>query len=175
MGFPLLAIARPASAEPAARQDEGEIVELERPAVFEISSRTGFLKETAQAGQELIWHQKGKSIDRRFQLTNISIAFLRSETGGTLRMTFSCNVTSSGYRVEEAKLNLTVRSKGGGALYAWSFGVAVKCDDNNRPLTPLTEQVPNDLAPNVFNNVNTVEVAEFTEPSFPGVRVHGCG
>ena len=88
--------------------------------MFEITSRTGSLKETTQAGQELIWHQKGKSIDRRFQLTNISIAFLRSETGGTIKMTFSCNVSSSGYRVEEAKLNVTVRSKGGGALYAWS-------------------------------------------------------
>ena len=176
-GLALAACPRRGLAEPAAKQkqDEGEIVELERPAVFEITSRTGSLKETTQAGQELIWHQKGKSIDRRFQLTNISIAFLRSETGGTIRMTFSCNVSSSGYRVEEAKLNVTVRSRGGGALYAWSFGVAVKCDDKNQPLTPLTQQVPNDVAANVFNNVNTIEVAEFTEPNLPGVRVQSCG
>ena len=143
--------------------------------MFEITSRTGSLKETTQAGQELIWHQKGKPADRRFQLTNISIAFLRSETGGTIKLRSPCTLSSSGYRVEEAKLNVTVRSKGGGALYAWSFGVAVKCDDKTQPLTPLTQEVPNDVAANVFNNVNTVEVAEFTEPNFPGVRVHSCG
>ncbi len=176
LGLALTACPLRGSAEPAAKQqqDEGEIAELERPAVFEITSRTGSLKETTQAGQELIWHQKGKPADRRFQLTNISIAFLRSETGGTIKLTFSCNVSSSGYRVEEAKLNVTVRSKGGGALYAWSFGVAVKCVNKNQPLTPLTQEVPTDVAANVFNNVNSVEVAEFTEPNFPGVRVHGC-
>jgi hypothetical protein len=165
------------STEPAAKQtqDDGEIVELERPAVFEVTSRTGSLKETAQAGQELTWHQKGKSIDRRFQLTNISIAFLRSETGGTIKMTFSGNITSFGYRVEDAKLNVTVRSKGGGALFTWSFGVPVKCDDKNQTLTPLTQEVPNDVAPNVFNNVNTVEVAQYNEPNFPGVTVQSCG
>jgi hypothetical protein len=175
VGLALAVCPRRGSTEVQQKQDEGEIVELERPAVFEISSRTGFLKETTQTGQELIWHQKGKSIDRRFQLTNISLAFLRSETGGTLKMTFSCNVTSSGYRADEVKLNVTVRSRGGGALYAWSFAVAVKCDDKNRPLTPLTEQVPNDVAANVFNNVNTVEVAEFSEPNSPGVSVQSCG
>jgi hypothetical protein len=177
VGLALTACPLRGSTEPAAKQtqEEGEFVELERPVVFEVTSRTGSLKETTQAGQELIWHQKGKSIDRRFQLTNISIAFLRSETGGTIKMTFSCNVSSSGYRVEEVKLNVTVRSRGGGAIYAWSFDVAVKCDDKNQPLTPLTQEVPNDVAANVFNNVNTIEVAEYTGPGFPGVRVHSCG
>jgi hypothetical protein len=89
-------------------------------------------------------------------------------------MTFSCNLTSFGYSVEEAKLNVTVRSKGGGSLHTWSLGVSVKCGDKNQPLTPLTQQVPNDVAANVFTSVNTVEVAEYTEPNFPGVRVQSC-
>jgi hypothetical protein len=175
-GFALLAVpTRIAVAQgPEQRQDEGEIVELEHAASFEITSRTGALKETSQRGQELIWHAKGKSIDRRFQLTNIAIAFLRTETGGELKMTFSCNATSFGYSVEEAKLNVTVRTRGGGALYTWSFPVSVKCGDRHQPLTPLTQQVPNDVAANVFNNVNTVEVTEFTESNFPGVRVQRC-
>jgi hypothetical protein len=169
--FPIRASTAPAAKQ---KQDEDDVLELEGPAVFEITSRTGSLKETTQRGQELIWHRKGKSIDRRFQLTNISVAFLRTETGGELKMAFSCNLTSFGYSVEEAKLNVTVRSKGGGALHSWSLGVPVKCGDKNQPFTPVTRQVPNDVAANVFNNVNTVEVAEYTESNFPGVRAEAC-
>ncbi len=113
--------------------------------MFEITSHSGSLKETAQGGQDLIWHRKGKSIERRFQLTNVSIAFLRSETGGQIKMTFSCNITSFGYSVEEARLNVIVRSKGGAALHTWSIAIAVKCEDKNQSLTPLTQVVPTDV------------------------------
>ena len=142
--------------------------------MFEISTATGSLKETAQKGQELIWHRKGKSAERRFQVANIAVAFLRSETGGQLKMTFSCNVSSLGYLVDEAKLNVIVRSKGGAAIYTWTIGIAVKCADKNQSLTPLTHDVPNDVAANVFTNVNAVEVAQHTEPNFPGVKVQRC-
>jgi hypothetical protein len=90
-------------------------------------------------------------------------------------MTFSCNVSSLGYSTDgEAKLNIIVRAKGGASLYSWTVGVPVKCADNNQPLTPQTQEVPNDLAPNVFSNVNTIEIAAYTEPNYPGVRVERC-
>ena len=169
----------PIHAQPAPKgqpkQDDVELAELERPAVFEIMTATGSLKETAQKGQELIWHRKGRSADRRFQITNISVAFLRSESGGQVKMTFSCNVSSLGYLVDEARLNVIVRSRGGGAIHTWSIGIAVKCADKNQSLTPLTHDVPNDVAATVFTNVNAVEVAEYTEPNFPGVKVQRCG
>ena len=170
--FPVRAETAPAGRP---KQDNTEYAELERPAVFDVVSTTGSLKETAQKGQELIWHRKGASAERRFQVTNIAIAFLRSETGGQVKMTFSCTVSSLGYSVDEAKLNVIIRSKGGGAMYTWSLGIAVKCADKNQSLTPLTQDVPNDIAANVFTNAGGVEVTEYTEPNFPGVKVQRCG
>jgi len=170
--FPAFAQTAPAGRP---KQDNTEYAELERPAVLDVVSTTGSLKETAQKGAELIWHRKGTPAERRFQITNIAVAFLRSETGGQVKMTFSCNVSSLGFLVEEAKLNVIVRSKGGGAIYTWSLGIAVKCADKNQSLTPLTQDVPNDIAANVFTNANTVEVTEYTEPNFPGVKVQRCG
>ena len=166
-----------AQTAPAGRpkQDNTEYAELERPAMFDVASTTGSLKETAQNGAELIWHRKGTPAERRFQITNIAIAFLRSETGGQVKMTFSCTVSSLGHSVEEAKLNVIVRSKGGGAMYTWTLGVAVKCADKNQSLTPLTQDVPNEIAANVFTNAGGVEVTEYTEPNFPGVKVQRCG
>src|SRR5262245_3474077 len=169
--FPVRAQAAPAGKP---KQEDGEYAELERSAVFEVVSATGSLKETAQKGQELIWHRKGASAERRFQVTNIAIAFLRSETGGQVKMTFSCNVSSLGYSAEEVKLNVIVRSKGGGAMRTWSLGIAVKCADKNQSLTPLTQEVPNDVAANVFTNAGGVEVTEYTEQNFPGVKVQRC-
>jgi hypothetical protein len=66
-----------------------EFAVLERPGAFEISPSTGTLKETAQRGQELIWIRKDNPSDRRFQVSNISVGFLRSEAGGQVKMTFS--------------------------------------------------------------------------------------
>lgn len=166
--------AQPAPAGKAKQDAGGELVELERPAVFEIKTETGMLKETVQNGQDLIWHRKGKSSDRRFQLSSIAVAFLRSETGGQVKMTFSCTVSSLGHAAEAAKLNVIVRSKGGAAIHTWTFDIAVKCADKNQPHTPLAHDVPKDVAANVFTGVNTVEVAEHTEPSFPGVKVQRC-
>jgi hypothetical protein len=90
-------------------------------------------------------------------------------------MTFSANVSSLGYRTsDEVKLNIIVRSKGGASLYAWSLGISVKCGDNNQPITPLTHEVPRDIAPSVFTSVGTIEIAERTEANSAGVSVLRC-
>jgi hypothetical protein len=65
---------------------------LDRPAVFEINPNTGSLKESVQKGQPLVWHPKEKPNEPRFQVTNMSVAFLRSESGGQVKMTFTGNV-----------------------------------------------------------------------------------
>jgi hypothetical protein len=161
----------PGSAKPEAT----ELAALEQPVAFEISPSTGTLKETAQRGQELIWIRKDNPSDRRFQVTNISIGFLRNEIGGQVQMTFSGNTTSLDYSTsEEAKLNVIVRTPGGASLHSWSLGFSVKCGDNNQPLTPITHDVPRDLTASLFRNVAAVEIAEVSEPNSPGLRVQPC-
>ena len=152
-----------------------EFAALERPVAFEISPSTGTLKETAQRGQELIWIRKDNPSDRRFQVTNISVGFLRSEAGGQVKMTFSGNTTSLGYSTsEEVKLNVIIRTPGGASLHSWSLGFSVKCADNNQPLTPITHDVPGDLTASLFRNVGAVEVAELNEANSSGVKVQPC-
>jgi hypothetical protein len=82
-------IALPASAQ-ASRQN-AESVTLDRPATFEIAPNTGSLKESAQKGQQLVWHPKDKPSDRLFKITDISVAFLREQSGGQVK---SVNTTS---------------------------------------------------------------------------------
>jgi hypothetical protein len=58
----------------------------------------------------------------------MSVGFLRSESGGQVKMTFTGNISSIGYLTgEEAKLNAIVRAKGGASLNSWSFDILVKC------------------------------------------------
>jgi hypothetical protein len=167
-------VALPASAQTSKPRD-AEFVTLERPAAFDIAPNTGSLKESVQKGQQLVWHPKEKANDQRFQMTNISIAFLREQSGGQVKMTFSGNVSSLGYLTsEDAKLNVIVRAKGGASLHSWSFDISVKCADKDRPLTPLTHDVPTDVAANVFTNVSAVEIAEPSEPNYRGVSVQRC-
>jgi hypothetical protein len=71
--------------------DAAEPVSLEAPAVFDITPTTGTLKETVQKGHQLIWRGKGPD-DRRFQVTDISVAFLRNEGGGEVNETRPANV-----------------------------------------------------------------------------------
>jgi hypothetical protein len=156
-------------------RDAAEFATLEKPAAFDINPNTGSLKETVQKGQQLVWRRKDRPNDGCFQATNISVAFLRSESGGQVKMTFTGNVSSLGYlTADEAKLNVIVRAKGGASLHSWSLGIPVKCADKDQPLTPLTHDVPTDIAANVFTNVSAVEIAEPAEPNFPGVRVQQC-
>jgi hypothetical protein len=159
---------------PTSRQN-AEFVTLDRPGTFEIAPNTGSLKESVQKGQELLWHPKDKPDDRRFQISNVSVAFLREQTGGQVKMTFTGNISSLGYQTsEDAKLSAIVRAKGGASLHSWSFDISVKCADKDRPLTPLTHDVPNDVAANVFSNVSSVEIAEPAEPNYRGVSVQRC-
>jgi hypothetical protein len=79
------------------RPQNGEFVRLDRPAVFDINPNTGSLKESVQKGQPLVWHPKEKPNEPRFQVTNMSVAFLRSESGGQVKMTFTGNISSLGY------------------------------------------------------------------------------
>lgn len=156
-------------------RQNAEFVTLDRPATFEIAPNTGSLKESVQKGQQLVWHPKEKPNDPRFQITNMSVAFLREQSGGQVKMTFTGNLSSLGYLTsEDAKLNVIVRAKGGASLHSWSLDISVKCADKDRPLTPLTHDVPNDVAANVFTNVSAVEIAESSEPNYRGVSVQRC-
>jgi len=157
------------------KPDPAGFAALERPVAFEISPSTGTLKETAQRGQELIWIRKDNPSERQFQVSNISVGFLRSEAGGQVQMTFSGNTTSLGYSTsEEAKLNVITRTPGGASLHSWSLSFSVRCGDNNHPLTPITHDVPRDLTASLFRNVGAVEIAEVSEANSPGVRVQPC-
>ncbi|HEY7663416.1 MAG TPA: hypothetical protein VH934_09880 [Xanthobacteraceae bacterium] len=158
----------------AAAQEGVETATLERSASFEISPISGSLKETRQSGQQLVWLGKGGPDDRRFQITNISVAFLRSDAAGEVKMTFAGDISSFGYRpVDEARLNIIVRTRGGSSIYSWIAGISVRCTDSNRPIT-LSQEIPGDVAANVFNNVGAVEVAEYRQPDLPPVKVRRC-
>jgi hypothetical protein len=39
---------------------------------------------------------------------------------------------------------------------------------------PLTDQVPKDIAANVFANVGSVEISEHRAPDFPRAKVRRC-
>ena len=150
-------------------------VTLERPVTFDVRSTSGTLKETIQQGHQLIWLGKGGSEDRRFQIGNMSVAFLRNETAGELKMTFAGNASALGSRpVDEARLNVIVHTKAGASIYSWSIGISIKCADYNQPLAPLVHEVPRDVAANIFNNVGTVEIAERREPNLRRVMVRSC-
>jgi hypothetical protein len=150
-------------------------VTLEQPATFEVRSTSGTLKETIQQGEQLIWLGKGGPDDRRFQIGNVSVAFLRNETAGELKMTFAGSASALGYRpIEEARLNVIVHTKAGASIYSWSIGVFIKCADYKQPLAPLVHEVPRDVAANVFNNVGTVEIAERRDPNLRRVMVRSC-
>ena len=150
-------------------------VTLEHPVTFDVRSTSGTLKETVQQSQQLIWLGKGGPEDRRFQIGNVSVAFLRNETAGELKMTFAGNASALGSRpVDEARLNVIVHTKAGASIYSWSIGISIKCADYNQPLAPLVHEVPRDVAANVFNNVGTVEIAERREPNVRRVMVRSC-
>ena len=90
-------------------------------------------------------------------------------------MTFAGRVSSLGYRpVDEAKLNVIVNTKSGASIYSWNFDISVRCSDRNRPLAPVTHEVPGEIAANVFTNVGTVEIADYREPNYPRVMARRC-
>ena len=161
---------------PAPKSDTGaDSVTLAHPVVLEVRSSNGSLKETVQKGQQLTWRRYDRSHEPKFHVSDIAVAFLRSEPTGEVKITFSAKVSSSGYStVEVVRLNLMVRTKGGASIYFWSPVITVKCGDKNQPVVPLTDQVPKDIAANVFANVGSVEISEHRGPDFPRVKVRRC-
>ncbi len=173
-------IAVPVGAQPSPtskqKPDAFEFAELDKPAVFEIASITGSLKETIQKGQELVWRRKGRPADATFQLSKISVGLLRSQIGGQVTMTLSGDISSRGYRtLDEAKLHIIVRTKGGAALHTSTIGVRVECTDKIQTLHPSTQAMPQDIAANIFANASSIEIADHIESNFAGVQVQRCG
>src|SRR5262249_2239146 len=173
-----LLVARPGRTQTTTQNqttpDPVETVSLE-PAILEIAPITGTLKESVQKGQQLVWFGKEDPKDRRFQAANRSVASVRTGVTGGGKMTFAANVSAFAYRpVDEAKLNVIVRTKSGAAIDSWNFGISVRCADKDRPLAPVPHDVPNDIAANVFTNVGAVEIADYREPNHPRVRVRRC-
>jgi len=169
-------LASPAHAQPAAPgQPPPNAVSIEQSAVFDVKPATGALKETVQRGQQLVWRARRGTNDRRFGLTDMSVAFLRSEAPTEVKITFAGHVSAFGWRPEsDPKLEVIVRTRGGASIYFWNFAVSVRCADSNRPLPPLSQVVPNDLTANLFNSVGTVEISEYREPNAPILTARQC-
>jgi hypothetical protein len=90
-------------------------------------------------------------------------------------MTFAARVSAHGWRpADEAKLNVIVRTKSGTSIYSWTFDVSIRCADNNRALSPMKQEVPFDIAANLFSNVGEVEVSEYREPNMPRLTARRC-
>ena len=79
----------PAHAQPAPGQAPPNAVSIEQSAVLDVTPVTGALKETVQKGQQLVWRARRSPNDRRFELTDMSVAFLRSEAPTEVKMTFA--------------------------------------------------------------------------------------
>jgi hypothetical protein len=169
-------LASPAHAQPAASgQPPPNAVSIEQSAVFDVTPATGALKETVQKGQQLVWRARRSPNDRRFELTDMSVAFLRSQASPEVKMTFAAHLSAFGWRPEsDPKLEVIVRTRGGASIYFWNFAVSVRCADSNRPLPPLSQVVPNDLTANLFNSVGTVEISEYREPNAPILTARQC-
>jgi hypothetical protein len=165
-----------AQAQPAApSQPPPNAVSIEQSAVFDVTPVTGALKETVQKGQQLVWRARRSPNDRRFALTDMSVAFLRSEAPTEVKITFARHVSAFGWRPEsDPQLEVIVRTRGGASIYFCNFSVSVRCADSNRPLPPLSQVVPNDITANLFNNVGTVEISEYREPNAPILTARQC-
>ena len=57
-------------------------VSVEQSAVFDVMPVTGTLKETVQKQQQLVWRARRSPNERRFELTDMSVALLRNEAPG---------------------------------------------------------------------------------------------
>ena len=164
-----------APGQPPPNQAPPNAVSVEQPAVFDVRPASGALKETMQRGQQLVWRARRSPNDRRFELTDMSVAFLRSEAPTEVKITFAGHVSAFGWRPEsDPQLEVIVRTRGGASIYFCNFSVSVRCADSNRPLPPLSQVVPNDITANLFNNVGTVEISEYREPNAPILTARQC-
>ena len=170
-GWPLVALAQPDQTS----QPTPNAVSVEQSAVFDVMPVTGTLKETVQKRQQLVWRARRSPNERRFELTDMSVALLRNEAPGEVRITCAGHVSALGWRPEgDPKLEVIIRTRGGASIYSWTFGFSVRCADTNRPLPPLSQVVPNDIAANLFNSVGTVEISEYREPNSPILTARQC-
>jgi hypothetical protein len=162
-------------AQPApTEQPPPNAVSVEQSATFDVTPVSGTLKETVQKEQRLVWLARRTPNERRFQLTDMSVAFLRNQATGEVKVTFAGDVSAFGWRPDgEPKLNVIVRTRGGASIYSWTFVVSVRCADNNRP-SSVSQTVPDDLAANIFNSVGSVEISEYREPNSPILTVRPC-
>jgi hypothetical protein len=150
-----------------------EVAVLERPAVFEVISVSGSLKETKQTGQELTWRGIERPAEGSLRISNLSVGLL--SVRGQVTMTFSGSSSSLGYMTSnEAQLHIIFRSKGGAALHTSVVGFWVKCTDKDQTLHPPTSEIPNNIAGVVFANVGLIEITEHAEPSERGLKVRRC-
>ena len=105
----------------------------------------------------------------------MSVALLRNETPPEVKITFAGHVSALGWRPDgEPKLNVIVRTRGGASIYSWTFAVSVRCADNKRPLPPLDQTVPNDIATNLFANAGAVEISEYRDPNSSILTARAC-
>jgi len=167
--WPLAALAQPGTSQPPPN------AVVEQSAVFDVTPVTGTLKETVQKQQQLVWRARRSPNERRFEVTDMSVALLRNEAPGEVKITFAGHVSALGWRPEgDPKLEVIIRTRGGASIYSWTFGFSVRCADTNRPLPPLSQVVPNDIAANLFNSVGTVEISEYREPNSPILTARQC-
>ena len=170
-GWPLVALAQPDQTS----QPTPNAVSVEQSAVFDVTPVTGTLKETVQKEQQLVWRARRSPNERRFEVTDMSVALLRNEAPGEVKITFAGHVSALSWRPEgDPKLEVIIRTRGGASIYSWTFGFSVRCADTNRPLPPLSQVVPNDIAGNLFNSVGTVEISEYREPNSPILTARQC-
>ena len=153
--------------------DAVEIARVEKPAIFNVLAVSGSLKETRQAGQELIWKLLGHSKRDGLRMSNLSVGLLAAR--GKVTMTFSASTFSLGYRTaENARVHVILRTRGGAALHTSVIALTVSCSDNNQTLHPPTAEIPDSIAAVVFANVAAVEVTEHAEPGTSGLKVIRC-
>ena len=98
-------------------------VSIEQSAVFDVTPVTGTLKQTVQKRQQLVWRARRSPNERRFELTDMSVALLRNEAPGEVKITFAGHVSALGWRPEgDPKLEVIIRTRGGASIYSWTFG-----------------------------------------------------
>jgi hypothetical protein len=100
------------------------------------------------------------------------VALLRNQAPGEVKITFAGHASTLGWRPEDDPKE--VRTRGGASIYSWTFDFSVRCADTNRPLPPLSQVVPNDIAANLFNSVGAVEISEYREPNSPILMARQC-
>jgi hypothetical protein len=67
-------------------------VSVEQSVVFDGMPVTGTLQETVQKQQQLVWRARRSPNERRFELTDMSVALLRNEAPGEVKPIFDSAV-----------------------------------------------------------------------------------